>query len=148
MTSLTWAAGWSSLAGRSLETDTKKVVDWRANVDKKTYSGNALLRLWVAPLPAEGLSVVSLKAQLFKWKSPPGVRTAISGSIAEDVESASYTCAGGWQEVQWSLPLTSSVAMGKNEYIGVRIWNEGAQDIRVAYDIKDLYPSSLTLWEQ
>ena len=135
--------------GSLTESDTKKVVDWRANVDKKSYSGKARLRMWVAPLPSQTLSNVTLKAQLYSWKSSPGTLAAISGSAAAlpDSGSLAYTCAGGWQEVQWLLDLPAT-SLKQNQYIGVRIWNTGGQDIRVAYDVRVLYPASLILPEK
>lgn len=151
------------LSGGSFSTtDAKRVVDWRTNVAGKAYSGAAVLRFWVAPVsgdPTTGLGY-SLSAQLYRQSTsdsgPSNFKLANpQQGAAVDLNAASFTCAGGWQEVWFQIPVVTNGALEnskkKTEYLGLRVWNTGgpgkASRVRIAYDVAGDFPATLSLPE-
>lgn len=138
--------------------DPTRVIDWRTNVAGRAYSGTAVLRLWIAPVPGDSISGVgySLSAQLYRQaqsQSSPATNKLEDphSSSAVVLDAPSFACGSGWQEVTWQLPVNTKGALSTTEYLGVRLWNNGGASrvaqVRVAYDIAGDFPAALTVPE-
>jgi prepilin-type N-terminal cleavage/methylation domain-containing protein len=126
-------------------TDYERVVDWRTSVDRKAYSGTAVLTLYVAGVPAEPTALVDLAVQPYVWKKVSGTYRAVAQGSPVAITVSPFTCAG-FQPVHVSLPL--NVTLSNNQYLGFQVINEGTDPVRLAYDVASTYPASVVLPEK
>jgi hypothetical protein len=135
-----------SSGGSSITSDTTKVVDWRANVDKKQYSGSAVLTFWVGAVPGDTLSTVTLQTQLYKWVKSGSTysRTMLGTPVTLTINP--FTCAGLQQvTATFTGSGVATGSMGPSEFLGVRVWNTGGTQVRLGYDVTGTYPATLTV---
>jgi type II secretory pathway pseudopilin PulG len=134
-------------------------VDWRTNVPGKRYSGTAVLAVWVAPAATTASATYQLTAQLYKSTATDTVMDATGNlkgmgtagnSQSVSVSTAATTWCGGaaWQQVSIALPIEMNKALAADEYLGVRLWNSGTSDVRIAYDVQGDFPATLVLPEK
>lgn len=126
--------------------DNSRLVDWRATVDRKSYSGTAVLRLWAASAPSSPSASVNLRAYLYKWAKVGGTYTATQVGSPVTISVSPFGCAG-FQEVAAAITVPAT-SLGNNAYFGVQLVNVGSNPVRLAYDVTGSYPASLVLPEK
>jgi type II secretory pathway pseudopilin PulG len=131
-------------------TDPRKVADWRFPVGAKAYSGTAGVNLWVAPTVGGSLSSVNLTATVYKY-TKSGSSYAATALTTIPLTVASFSCSG-FQQVGGtgaiSVPTNGSGSLGPNDWIGLRVVNNGTSAVRVAYDVLSVYPAAVALPEK
>lgn len=145
-----------SLPGRVLQTggafttgatpNVARLVDWRTAIDRKSYSGTAVLKLWVASAPSSPSTSISLRAYLYKWAKVSGTYTATQIGSPVDIVVSPFTCLG-FQQVSAALAVPVT-AVGSNGYLGVQLVNTGSQPVRLGYDVTGTYPAALVVPEK
>jgi Tfp pilus assembly protein PilV len=129
--------------------DTSKVADWRYPVGAKAYSGNAAVNLWVAPPAGNTLATVSLQAYVYKY-TKVGNSYAAAQVATIPLAISPHSCTG-FQQVGGtgaiSIPASGNGRLTANDWLGVRIVNQGTANVRIAYDVLGVYPSALVLPE-
>lgn len=129
-----------SSGGSLVAPDAATVLDWTTQTRVKSYSGTAVLSLWVAAVPALPTASVSLKAQVYTRSA------AVSGVAAPvPLTISPFTC-GGFQQVWAQLPLGTVKVTGQT-VLGVRVWNDGPTAVRLGYDTAEM-PAALVVNEK
>ena len=143
------------LAGGSLtSSDTTRVVDWRATIGSKSYKGNAVLMLWVAPVSIDDQTLPwSLTAQPY-YKKSDGTLVSMDPATTVVGNANSFGTLGclGWRQVYFRWNVNQANALGATEYLGVRMWvpNQSGNmaRLRVAFDVAGDFPAGFTVPEK
>lgn len=137
--------------GSLTSSTTTQVVDWRSTAARKSYKGNAVVVLWVAPVTGDAVGLPwSLTAQ--PYYSSGGSVTSLASAVTASGGAGSFGpgACEGWQQVWWSFPVNKKLS--GSEYFGVRIWNPGnageMSRVRVAYDVVGDFPATFTVPEK
>ena len=126
-------------------TATDKVVDWRYPIGKHAWSGTAKISLYGASKISSPTSDLNLTAYVYTYtKSGATYTTNNVGSVNLRVNP--FSCAG-YQNLVGAIPL-SVAQLGPNDYIGVKVVNNGPATVRIAYDVVSQYPASIILPEK
>ena len=131
-------------------TEYSKFVDWAADVKETYYAGSGVLSLWIARTDAERVEPLTLQATLYAYRKSGNsyARTAQGSPATVTIPAGETPCAGTdtWALVRLQLPLASAVHLNNSgEYLGVRVWNSGPKDLRVAYGVVGDYPAGLEI---
>jgi type II secretory pathway pseudopilin PulG len=127
-----------------------KFVDWATDVKETYYAGSGILSLWIARTDSERTEPLKLEATLYAYRKSGNVytRTALGSPATVTIPAGETPCAGTdtWARVRLALPLASVVHLNNSgEYLGVRVWNSGPKDLRVAYGVVGDYPAGLEI---
>lgn len=117
------------------------VLMFITQVPSRSYTGSAVVRMWVRPEDPD--DAVQLSAQLLTYKTNNGSVTAVGS--ANPLSISDYDCQG-WQEIWWQFSGLSIGAANKT-VLGLKIWNTGPDKVRLAYD-HGRFPASLTVVEK
>ena len=137
-----WPGGGSStdVSGRA------QYADWYMQVSNggRSYSGTATLTYWVATTGAVP-TTVTMTAYVYQYAKGAGGaygRVPVTSAV---ISINPFNCLG-FQQVSVAIPLTSTVK--NDDYIGVRLVNNGSANVRLAYDVAGAYPAALVLPEK
>ncbi|MGI9091684.1 MAG: hypothetical protein ACR2GG_11365 [Gemmatimonadaceae bacterium] len=136
------AGRYVQIGGSANESDRTKVATWYYSVPSvSTFAGTASITIWVRP--SSGL----------------GTATSVTASIGTDTN---YSISGSWQQYgsvavavpaqstpDWipltiGVPISGTMTVNNNNFIGLRITANGALNLRVAYDTT-IYNASAVL---
>ena len=131
-------------------TEYSKFVDWAADVKETYYAGSGILSLWIARTDDDRTEPLQLSATLYAYEKSGNsyTRTAQGSPATVTIPAGATPCAGTdtWALVRLQLPLASAVHLNNSgEYLGVRVWNSGPKDLRVAYGVVGTYPGALEI---
>lgn len=136
------AAGRLLYTGGSISsTAASDVLMFITQVPSRSYTGSAVVRMWVRPEDPD--DPVQLSAQLVTYKTNNGTVTAVGS--ANPLSISDYDCQG-WQEIWWQFTGLSIGAANKT-VLGLKVWNTGPDTVRLAYD-HGRFPASLTVVEK
>ena len=122
-------------------TDPSGFADWSKQFGGKSdIAGSGVLRLWAARYGA-GTGPVTVKVVLYTADSKTLSKTIVTSA---QVSLGTLSCAG-FQEFYVKLPDVASVAIGNNDWLGVRVVTWGTDKIRLAYDVPSSYPALFTM---
>ena len=112
-----------------------KFIDWAADVEPTTAAAG--WTFWIARTDAR-TEPLKLEATLYAYLKSGNsyARTAQGSPATVTIPPGETPCAGTdtWALVRLQLPLASAVHLNNSgEYLGVRVWNSGPKDLRVAY---------------
>jgi hypothetical protein len=130
--------------GSLASSDTTKVVDWRNTTDKLAYSGTAVMSFWAGAVGTDALTSITLQAQMYKWTKSGSVYTMTGLGSPVTLLVNPFSCTG-MQQITATFSGLSVAKLGPSEYIGVRLWNTGAQRVALAYDQTTTYPATLVV---
>lgn len=120
------------VGGAPAETDRTKVAAWYYSVPTATtIAGTASLTLWVRAADGTG-SATSLTVYVGS-----DTNNSISGSWSQagsTTVSVPATTTPGWQAITVGIPISGTLSINQNKYLGVRVVTNGALNIRTAYD--------------
>lgn len=138
----------SQAAGRLLysggtfaSTSASQAVMFITQNPNRSYTGRAVVRLWMRP--ENPYDDVRLSAQLLTYKTANGSVTAQDSSAVVAIDD--YDCQG-WREVWWQFE-DLSIAGANKTVLGLKVWNTGSSTVRLAYD-HGRYPATLTVVEK